>query len=381
MDLPPIVAIGVWSVFAGAVVLRLRRAGPQTFDGSLTPEDRRLVGASAFYLAAPSLVLLAHAATAVAMRVAGQRVSGYEPWVYWGSFDAPVHAPALTRVALASIGPLLEIAIAVGLLLSVRLAPSRAASNFFRLELARVLGTLVLAVQPVASVLARRGDFHVLRSALSEWRAPYGDVALLVYGCVAAYAWWWWRNARRLRSTGTLHYDAERIALRRLALDPEDADAACLLAAARLALDHPDTMTTLERAAELAPEDPRLPFLHGQAYLHRGEALAASDQLRRAGQLVEAQEHEDRSLRFEIELALSAARIALGDAEGAVLTARSARETRPSDPRGLLILVDALVAMGRREEATHALENAHEGASGAAKREIERRLTALRRRK
>jgi len=236
-------------------------------------------------------------------------------------------------------------------------------------------------VHPLVSILARRGDHHTLRAGLNAVREPLGEVALLGYACLAAYAMFRWRRAHRLRALATPLHDAARAATARLAADPKDADAARLLGATRLAFDHPEAIQTIERAAALAPEDPRVELLQGQAYLRRGDPREASAHLRRAGQLVEARDLDDPPLLFEIALALSAARIALGDAEGAMMTAQAAREAMPSDPRGLLVLVDALVALGRRDEARSRLEDARGTASGTLQREIERRLSALRHRR
>ena len=48
MDLPTLLVLGLWSLFAVATAMRLRRRGAQTFDDRFTPPDRRLVGAAAF---------------------------------------------------------------------------------------------------------------------------------------------------------------------------------------------------------------------------------------------------------------------------------------------------------------------------------------------
>lgn len=380
MDLPVLLVLGLWGAFAFSVVVRLTRRGVDTFGAPLTPGDRRLIGMSAFYLAAPAVVLASQLATLGAIALVGAGRGDFETWVYWGNVSPAAQLAPAVRASVALVGPVTLIAVTLSLVAWTAARPGRAASNLFRLELARVLATLTLGVHPVISILARRGDLYALRQSLNALREPAGDFAILIYACLAALAFWGWRRAHRLRALATPLHDAARAAQRRLERDPGDADAARLLGAARLASDHPEAIATIERAAQLAPEDPRVELLRGQARLRTGEARSASAHLRRAGQLFEAQEADDQSLLFEIELALTAARIALGDGEGAVMTAQAARRTDPEDPRGLLLLVDALVAGGRRDEARSELEDARGTASGMLRREIERRLRALRRR-
>ncbi len=377
MDLPALVVLGLWSLFAIAVLLRLGRRGAETFDARLTPRDRRLLGATALYLGAPAAVLGSQLLGLAALRLAGGRLGGFETWVYWAELT-PAEPLSPTRGAIVAAVPSLALVTLVASLGAwTWWRPGRGAANLLRLELARIVGVLALGVHPMISVLARRGDHHVLRESLNALRPPAGEAALLGYACVAALAAFLWRRGHRLRALATPLHDAAREATARLAADPGDADAARLLGAARLACDHPGAIAAIEQAASLAPDDPRVELLHGQALLRGGEPESASAHLRRAGQLFEAQEAGDASLLFEIELALTAARIALGDAEGAVLTAEAARATDPGDPRGLLLLVDALVAMGRTNEARGQLERARGGAEGAFRREIERRLKAL----
>jgi Flp pilus assembly protein TadD len=101
--------------------------------------------------------------------------------------------------------------------------------------------------------------------------------------------------------------------------------------------------------------------------------------LREAGRLFEAQ-GEHGALLLETILALCAARIALGDGEGALLTAEAARDAAPHDPRTSIALADALVLAGRADDARAELEGALQRASGALWIEIQRRIAALDRR-
>jgi hypothetical protein len=78
-----------------------------------------------------------------------------------------------------------------------------------------------------------------------------------------------------------------------------------------------------------------------------------------------------------VTLGLAAARLSLGDAEGAVLTAEAAEELRPGDPRAALVLVDALVALGRAGEARERLLRALGTAQGLFAAELRRRLGTL----
>jgi tetratricopeptide (TPR) repeat protein len=206
-----------------------------------------------------------------------------------------------------------------------------------------------------------------------------GDLALLGWGILGAYAFWKWRSAHALLLLATPLHDAARLASGALAESPDDPEALRTLGAAQLAAGDPAALETLAHAHAVAPNDPETELLLGRAHLERGEARTAADHLRHAGLLLEDHPDEDEDLLFEVTLALSAARIALGDAEGAILTAEAARRADPADPRGLLMIADALVAGGRLDEARSRLEGALGASEGPLRREIERRLAALRR--
>src|SRR5690606_19690068 len=149
----------VWAVLAVSVVLRLSRRGAATFDDRLEPADRQLVGMTAFYLCGPALVLVSQLVTLALSRAFGAETGRVETWILWGSVEvAPGSLDAATRAWLAAAGPLATLTFAGVLVAWTRLFPSRAAHNHLRLETARVLLLAAFAVQPLASLLAERGD-------------------------------------------------------------------------------------------------------------------------------------------------------------------------------------------------------------------------------
>lgn len=375
MSLAAALVLALWGAFAVSVVLRLRRRGRAAFDDRFTPDDRRLSGATAFYLVAPALALAAQAAELAILSLGGARIEGAQTWVYWGVVEADA-ADALRAASLAA-GPALLAGAALSLIGWTRLGPSRAAVNHLRLESARVIVTLVCGVQPVASLLTRRGAWHELHAMAEAWFPRSGDAGLLAFGVLAAAAFWRLRAARRLWALASPLHDARRRAER--ALDQDDADPAALrdLAATQLVAGDPRADETLERAEAAAPDDPRVALLRGRAAAMRGDPEASATHLRRAGQLLEAGP-DDPALFFEIALALGDARLRLGDAEGARLTAEAAREAVPGDLRAAVVLADAQALGGQLAEARRTLEKARERAEGALRRRIERRLRALR---
>ena len=382
MELGTIIILAIWGAFAASVILRLRRRGSDTFDDRFEGRDRKLVGAVGFYLAVPVLVLFSQLVQVLLFEMSEAGRGAISSWVYWG-IVSPAHPELISAYELAAIaaaGPATLMLFVLGAILWTKRAPATAAHNFLRLEVARVTMSLALGVHPIASLITEEGDFWTIRTALNELAAPAGDAALLVAGVCGALSFWFWRGARRLRQLGTTSHDVTARARAQLTGTPDDPSALRTLGAAQLAAGDNKALETLERARRAAPEDPHTELLIGQAMLSRGEAQMASSHLRTAGQLLDEEEDADEPLLFEVTLALSAARMMLGDAEGAILTAEVAREVRPADPRALLMVADALVAGGRRDEARDRLTTALTGAEGLVRREIERRLAALRRR-
>ena len=382
MQLGTAIVLGIWGVFAASVILRLSRRGEATFDDRFERRDRRLIGALTFYLGVPAAVLLSQLTQIGLLSASPAGFGSLSSWVFFGTVE-PANAAAITayeRAAIAVAGPATMMVFVLGALLWTQRSPRNAAHNFLRLEFARLSMSFALGVHAIASLVMQRGDYWVLRTALNESDPPAGDVALLLFGVVAALFFYGWRRAARLRYLATPSYDTEREARARLRTDPHDADALRVLGAAQLSSGDPAGLTTLERALEAQPGHPRTRLLLGQTMLSRGDADRAAAPLRLAGQLLEEGDVSDEPLLFEVTLALSAARIMLGDAEGAILTAAAAAQSRPRDGRAVLMLADALVAGGKMQDARATLERGLDAAEGSTRRRIEQRLAALRRR-
>ncbi|MCB9592219.1 MAG: hypothetical protein H6719_05765 [Sandaracinaceae bacterium] len=381
MELGTIILLVLWGAFASSVVVRLRRAGANDFLPPITPRKHRLVGSAALYLGTPAAVL---ASQLVQIGLLTQRGVSYTftSWVYWGVVHpAPADAlPPLERAAIAAAGPATLALIALLAFAWTKARPADAAKNLVRLELGRFAMTLSLGIHPIASIALERGDYWTIRTALDEVRPSFGDATLLGIGVVAALSFWSWRRATKLRALASSGWDADRMARRRLRESPDDPDALLHFGRTQLSNGDPAAIETLEKALLASPDDPHVELWLGRANLLRGEAQEASSHLRRAGELLEGAEEDDEPLLFAILFHLAEARMALGDGEGAVLTAEAACAQRPNDTLGLLLCVDALVASGRAQDARDRLTRALATAEGRAAKEIERRLAALRRR-
>lgn len=380
MELGTVLVLCLWGALAASVIVRLRRRGGEDLRPPIAPDKHRLVGSAALYLATPAAVLASQVVQIAILVVAGAGY-GFTSWVYWGVVEParPEALDPLARAAIAAAGPSTLFAIAAAAFAWTRARPSSAARNLARLELGRFAMTLALGVHPIASIALERGDFWALRTSLNEARAGAGDAALLGIGVIAALAFWSWRRAGRLRARATRAWDLDRDARARLAEAPSDPDALLGVGRAQLGAGDRGAIETLTRALAARPDDPRLELWLGRANLLHGAPEEASSHLRRAGQLLEDAPEPDEPLLFAILYHLAEARLALGDGEGAVLTAEEACAARPHDPLGLMLVVDALVATGRADEAQGRLVGALGTADARARREIERRLAALRR--
>ncbi|MFK7990918.1 MAG: hypothetical protein AB8I08_33165 [Sandaracinaceae bacterium] len=381
MDVLNAILIGLWAAFAISVVMRLRRRGERAFASPMRPTDRRLVGATAFYLAVPAWVLLSQLTQILMLELLDNGLGAASTVIYWGHLE-PAVPEALTplgRAGVAATGPVVMM-LGAGLAFSlVALRPQGAARNALLVESGRLLLMLAFGIWPVVSLLRQEGDVWAFREALETRHAGSGDLALLGYGILGAYAFFRWRRAHALRVRTTPAHDEAREAAAALAERPNDAHALHKLGQAQLSVRDPRAVDTLRRAHTLAPDDPAMELALGRALLREGAASDASAHLRRAGQRLE-DEGEDEDLLFEVTLSLSAARMALGDLEGALLTAQEAEHRAPRNPRAWLMITDVLAASGDRAQAKQRLEAGFQGGDRALEREIQRRLDRLRRR-
>jgi tetratricopeptide (TPR) repeat protein len=161
----------------------------------------------------------------------------------------------------------------------------------------------------------------------------------------------------------------------------DDVMALCDLGRARLAMEAlGQALIPLERAAAIAPQEPRAHFLLGLVLLRSDRPQEASAALRHAGTCLVERGHRDagdEQLEYEVTLALAHTRLALDDPEGALLTAEAGLALKRRDVRAILAYSDALVAAGRPQEAEARLEAALAQAGGVFAQEIRRRLASL----
>jgi hypothetical protein len=329
---PAWIVLATVALFGSAVLVRLvgRRGAGRALDAA-SPRDRRLVGAALFYLVAPALWLATQLTQVAVLWSYGVGVARFESWAYWGVVEAAEGAPRAAVLSSAVLGPVVLLCTAGLAFATVALRPGAALANHALLELGRVTLTLGLFVHPALGLLMGRGDLVTLRALLVGVEEAQ-DVSPLLFGLGAGLVFWAWQRAAWLRGRGSPIWDVQRRAEARLALDPGDPQGLRDRGAAELAFGRVDgALSFLERAAEASPSDPRVPFLLGRAHLERGAPEAAAARLREAGQLLE-ERGGDRGLLFEVTLALSTARLALRDAEGAILTAEAARAQAPANP-------------------------------------------------
>lgn len=372
----------VYATFAAGLAVRMYRQGRRTFDDDFRPEDRRTLGAAAFYFAIPVAVALHELGHAAVIRAFGAGISDWHYVFYWAYVSPDRALPPLQSALVALSGNVVSLLLAWGAVLWTLRRPKNAALNYVRLEFARIQLWIALVIYPVFSLLIRGGDFWLIREELDALLPFAGEAFLFLWAGLAFWTWRRWRGPWRRTFVwlATPLHDRLRAARARVEADPQSAEARRELGRVYLAGDEPErALGALLPGVARHPEEPELRFLAGFAHLRRGEAQQASEQLRAAGQMLEAEDPvgSRAELYYEVTLGLAAARLALGDPEGALLTAEAARERRPRDPRGLLVYADALVAAGRFEEARTRLSQALEDAEGVFRKEIRRRLATL----
>jgi hypothetical protein len=134
-------------VYLGIAVLtawRLVQAGRATFDDELTAADRRLVGATAFYLVTPLGVVLHELGHAVLVWTLGGRIVGWHFLFYWGYVVPDRSFGAYGDFGVALAGNLVTLAIGVLAVRQVLQRPANAAWNFFWWRLAEIQLSMVL---------------------------------------------------------------------------------------------------------------------------------------------------------------------------------------------------------------------------------------------
>lgn len=376
-----------YTLLAGSVVAQLFRRGRRTFDDVFTHEDRKLVGAAAFYLGLPAVLVLHELVQIAVLAAFGIAPAQIARWIEQGAL--PSHHGALSHgqiVAVTSSGHVVAIAIGASMVWLAIRRPINAAWNFARLELGRVVLGVVLLLHPLLAVVLDTGSFAVLRDTLNAMLPYAGDGLIVAHLIVVGVAL---RVATSVRVRGlyveltTPLFHAIETAKRELTRHPEHAAAHRDLGGAYLAASRFDLAgVPLARAVELAPADPRGHFLLGMLRLQQRDLSGAEAALCVAGQLLEAQDlplNERRGLELEVTIALATVRLRLKDHEAALATAEAALVLARRDPRALVIYSDALVAAGRREDARAPLSLALEDARGPVEGEIRKRLEALER--
>lgn len=383
----PLIA-ALYGVFVAAVVWKLWRHRTLTFDTRLTKADQQRIRALVAYLGVPSVLLVATGAEAGLAAALGANAVSAEFFIYGSklTFGAESSLPVGAEVLLAASGPVTIIVFASALIFWSVKRPSRAAIGFLRLEWARMLLWLVLVIFPVGSLLLRAGQFWSIQQLANEVQPYLGDILLAAYGVAALRVVLLWRGPWQRHYAWLASPLRDRLtqAERRLRVAPNSVEALRELARVHLTAGESNTaLRHLGRALELLPAAAETNFLTGIAHLKGGRPRRASEHLRRAGKELSVTKSEgplsenQAELYFEVTLGLAAARLALDDTEGAILTAEAATKQRPMDPRSALMHADALMVSGRPAEARTLLERALDYCDGDHEGEILRRLTLI----
>ncbi|MFN0115544.1 MAG: adenylate/guanylate cyclase domain-containing protein, partial [Paracoccaceae bacterium] len=157
---------------------------------------------------------------------------------------------------------------------------------------------------------------------------------------------------RKIVSSGLLSADdmaeAERLALRAVALDPND-DIVMALAASAIGYGVGDVRRGLllgERAIELNPNSAFAWFAQSWNRLYAGQFNAAIDHCERAIRLSPRD-----PLLFQMDVCIAHAHFTAGRAEAALAWAESATSRRPANPDAVIVQAASLAALGREQEA------------------------------
>jgi tetratricopeptide (TPR) repeat protein len=382
-----LLSFALYGLFAIPVLSRWRSGG-ESLDAPLTDGARRLVGVTAFYVLTPAAIVAHQLVHALVARALGATITEARLFVLFGWTSVGREPPldAVERLLLAGSGLVFTQALAYGALASVLLMPGSARSNLLRLSFARQQLALVLVVWPLIALLTGRLAHGELRAALAALGPQYGAVAAGLWSALAAATWLALLGGpvrRALARRTSAFWDVERSAMSRLRAGVDTPGA--LLDLARAALTRGDASTAealLARARALAPDEAHVPYLRGMIALRAGAASAASALLREAGLLLEEGRAttpvaERAELRVEAALGLAAARLRLGDPQGALETALAVRAEAPMDARPEVLAADALLATGAHAEARAHLERALALADDVLRPAIRRRLGAL----
>ncbi len=172
----------------------------QNLRGALSEDARVLVGRAAFFLLLPITVALHELGHLAIICAVGARVAEWHFFVYWG-FVTPTREPPLAPiedVAIAASGNLVSIAVGVALLVWAHRRPMGDAMNLARVELARLVLVLHLALYPLLSLAMGRFDFAIIRFRLNAMGPYWGD--LFAWGYLVAAIVLWTATRSRFRA-------------------------------------------------------------------------------------------------------------------------------------------------------------------------------------
>ncbi len=392
-----------WNLLFGCVVgaasvltwLMFWRRRSFVFDAMLTPRDRRVIGLIVVFWCVPTLCWVAPAMQWLFATLWRLPIHKVHFWGLYAELRSPEQAlqalPVWQQAWLPYSGLLALVIVALALILWTVQQPANAAFNLLRFELGHVLLWVSMLVMPAVSLALQEGPMWTMHQALSRQWVWLGDVALFLHGCVALVLIYQWRyrvGPQHLWLATPMH-DRLRALQRRYAQRPQDWVTARELGRLYLnvnnaeqaypcltqALQHLDAQDAQVSAKEKAG----LRLLLGVSALQCDQPQEASQHLRDAGQILE-ETHNPRSdadLHFEILLALSSARLELGDHSAALQTAELAHYERPGDVRATLVKADALIAADRKKEAKDDLERIFKKAEGLLATEVRQRLKGL----
>jgi hypothetical protein len=174
----------IYGIGALTVLLRLSRGWRSFRDDRITPEDRRLAWAVAFFLLLPIGVLLHELAHALATWQTGGRVLDFQWRVYWGYVVSAGRFTPLQRWWIALSGNL--VSVLVGLL---AIAFAGRVRNVVAVEVLRAFAQLqlfhVLVFYPVFSFATQQGDWQ----RIYDFSVPPAYGVLLIHVALLTALW------------------------------------------------------------------------------------------------------------------------------------------------------------------------------------------------
>ncbi|MHB1846780.1 MAG: hypothetical protein ACYCWW_18315, partial [Deltaproteobacteria bacterium] len=336
------------------------------FDDRFTSEDRRLVGAAAFYLVTPLGVALHELGHAVVIWLFGGHIVDFHFLFYWGYVVPDRSFGPYGDLAVALAGNLVTVAIGALALRHVLRSPANAARNFFWRRIADIHLSMALVFYPLMCLVGFGGDFvAIYRLDTAPVSAPLLALHLAAVGLL-------WRSlrgrlGRRLSLLCSPLWDELGLARREAEADPSAVCPLLRIGWAHLATGLlEEARPPLLRALELRPGLPAARAMLGQSF-------EEDDPERAAGELLAALGDGglDPLLAATSELSLARLQLARGRASEAEPHACAALAGLSGDPGAAQVAWDVALATEATPALLSALDRAADRGNPVARQAFE----------